>query len=105
MNLERASIGATAVLPFSMVVLLVRHALFAARPGLVVEQVLAVILVIWARLTSACGAFTTKPILPTAACGLHETRHPISRMTPCLFGVIAHKTSRSYGAPHGASTR
>ncbi len=51
MNLKRASIGAAAVLPVAMVGLLVRHALFAVRPGLVVVQVLAVILVIWARLT------------------------------------------------------
>jgi hypothetical protein len=51
MNLKRASIGATAVLPVALVGLLVRHALFAVRPGLVVVQVLAVILAIWARLT------------------------------------------------------
>ena len=51
MNLKRASIGATAVLPVAMVGLFVRHALFAARTGLLVVQVLAVILVIWARLT------------------------------------------------------
>jgi len=51
MNLKRASIGATAVLPVALVGLLVRHALFATRSGLMVVQVLAVILVIWARLT------------------------------------------------------
>ena len=51
MNLKRASIGATAVLPVAIVGLLVRHALFAARPVLVVAQLLAVSLVIWARLT------------------------------------------------------
>ena len=51
MNLKRASIGATAVLPVAIIGLLLRHALFAARPGLVVVQVLTVILVVWARLT------------------------------------------------------
>lgn len=57
MNLERASIGATAVLPLAMVGLLVRHALFAARPGLVVVQILAMILVIWVRLTFGMRSF------------------------------------------------
>ena len=57
MNLKRASIGATVVLPVALVGLLVRHALFAARPGLVVVQVLAVILVIWARLTFGMRSF------------------------------------------------
>ncbi len=33
MNLKRASIGATVVLPVAMAGLLVRHAPFAARPG------------------------------------------------------------------------
>ena len=51
MNLKRASIGATAVLPVTIVGLLMQRALFATRPGLVVVQVLAVILVLWARLT------------------------------------------------------
>src|SRR6187399_2098428 len=51
MNLKGASIGATAVLPVAMVALFVRHSLFAVLPGLVVVQVLAVILVIWARVT------------------------------------------------------
>ena len=51
MNLKRASIGATAVLPVAMVGLLVQHALFAAGPGLMVVQGLAVTLVVWARLT------------------------------------------------------
>jgi len=49
MNLRAASIGATAVLPVAIVGLFVRHTLFAARPGLVAVQVLAVMLVIWAR--------------------------------------------------------
>jgi len=51
MNLERASIAATAVLPITIVGLFVQQALFATRPGLVVVQVLAVILVLWARIT------------------------------------------------------
>ena len=51
MNLKRASIVATAVLPVTIVGLLVRHALFAARPALMAVQVLALILVIWARIT------------------------------------------------------
>ena len=51
MNLKRASISATAVLPVAMVGLLVQHALFAAGPGLMVVQGLAVTLVVWARLT------------------------------------------------------
>ena len=51
MNLKGMSIGATAVLPVAMVGLFLRHSLFAARPGLAAVQVLALILVIWARLT------------------------------------------------------
>ena len=51
MNLKRASIVATAVLPVAIIGLLARHALFATRPGLVAVQVLAGVLVIWARLT------------------------------------------------------
>jgi protein-S-isoprenylcysteine O-methyltransferase Ste14 len=57
MNLKWASIAATVVLPVAMVGLFVRHALFAARPGLVVVQVLAVMLVIWARLTFGTRSF------------------------------------------------
>ena len=57
MNLKRASIGATAVLPIAIVGLFLRHALFAGRPGLLVVQVLAVILMIWARLTFGIRSF------------------------------------------------
>lgn len=57
MNLKWASIGAMAVLVVAMVGLVARHALFATRPGLVVVQVLAVILVIWARLTFGLRSF------------------------------------------------
>ena len=51
MDLRVASIGATAVLPVAIVGLFVQHALFATRPGFVVVQVLALSLMIWARLT------------------------------------------------------
>ena len=57
MNLKWASIGATAILPAAMLGLFVRHALFATRPGLVVVQVLAVVLVLWARLTFGTRSF------------------------------------------------
>lgn len=81
MNLKRASIGATAVLPVAMVGLLVRHALFATRLGLVVVQVLAVMLVIWARLTFGvrsfhCAANPTEGGLVTSG-PYRFVRHPI----------------------------
>jgi protein-S-isoprenylcysteine O-methyltransferase Ste14 len=97
MNLKWASIGATAVLPVAMVGLLERHALFATRPGLVVVQVLAVTLMIWARLTfgmrslhyaaspTAGGLVTSGPY--------RFVRHPI--YAAILFFVWAGVASRT----------
>jgi protein-S-isoprenylcysteine O-methyltransferase Ste14 len=103
MNLERASIGATAVLPVTMVGLLVRHALFAARPGLVVVQVLAVLLVVWARITFGMrslhyAANPTDGGLVTSG-PYRFVRHPI--YAAILFfvwaGVASHTTLLDVG--------
>jgi protein-S-isoprenylcysteine O-methyltransferase Ste14 len=103
MNLKVASIGATAVLPFAIVGLLAERALFATRPGLVTVQVLAVILVIWARLTFGMRSLHYKAN-PTAG-GLvtngpyRFVRHPI--YAAILFfvwaGVASHTTLLSVG--------
>ena len=103
MNLKVASIGATAMLPVAIVGLLAGHALFAARPGLVVVQVLAVILVLWARLTFGMRSLHVAAN-PTAG-GLVTSgpyrfvRHPI--YAAILFfvwaGVTSHTTFLSVG--------
>ena len=96
MNLRSASIVATVALPVAIVGLLVRHALFAARPGLVGVQVLAVMLVIWSRLTfgmrslhyaanpTAGGLVTNGPY--------RFVRHPIYAAILCFVwaGVASH---------------
>ena len=97
MNLKRVSIGATAVLPVAMVGLLVRHALFATSLGLVVVQVLAVILVIWARFTFGMrslhyAANPTDGGLVTSG-PYRFVRHPI--YAAILFFVWAGVTSRT----------
>ena len=97
MNLKRASIGATAVLPVAMVGLLLRHTLFAARPGLVVVQVSAVILVVWARLTFGMRSFhyaanPTDGGLVTSG-PYRFVRHPI--YAAVLFFVWAGVASRT----------
>ena len=103
MNLKWASIAATAVLPVALIALLVRHALFAPRPGVVVVQVLAVILVIWARITFGMRSlhFAANP----TAGGLVTSgpyrfvRHPI--YAAILFfvwaGVASHPTLLDVG--------
>ena len=103
MNLRVASIGATAVLPVAIVGLFVQHALFATRPGLAVVQILAVILVLWARLTfgmrslhyaanpTAGGLVTSGPY--------QFVRHPIYAAI-LLFvwaGVASHTTLLGVG--------
>jgi protein-S-isoprenylcysteine O-methyltransferase Ste14 len=97
MNLTRASIGATAVLPVAMLGLLARHALFAARPGLVVVQVLAVILVIWARVTFGMRSlhYAANPTDGGLVTGgpYRFVRHPI--YAAILFFVWAGVASRT----------
>jgi protein-S-isoprenylcysteine O-methyltransferase Ste14 len=96
MNLRRASIGATAVLPVAIAGLFMRHALFASRPGLVAVQVLAVMLVIWARITFGMRSlhFAANPTeggLVTSG-PYRFVRHPI--YAAILFFVWAGVASR-----------
>jgi protein-S-isoprenylcysteine O-methyltransferase Ste14 len=96
MNLKGASICATAVLSVAVIGLLVRHSLFAVLPGLVVVQVLAVILVIWARLTFGMRSlhFAANPTgggLVTSG-PYRFVRHPI--YAAILFFVWAGVASR-----------
>jgi protein-S-isoprenylcysteine O-methyltransferase Ste14 len=103
MNFRRASIGATAVLAVAMVGLLMAHALFATRIGLVVVQVLAVILVIWARFTFGMRSFhyaanPTDGGLVTSG-PYRFVRHPI--YSAILFfvwaGIASHTTVPGIG--------
>jgi protein-S-isoprenylcysteine O-methyltransferase Ste14 len=98
MNLTRASIGATAALPVAMAGLFLWHSLFAARPGLVAVQVLAVILVVWARLTFGVrslhyAANPTDGGLVTSG-PYRFVRHPIYAAVLCfVWAGIASRTT------------
>src|SRR5512140_2240697 len=97
MSLKQASIVATAVLPAAILGLFVRHALFAIHPGLMLVQVLAVILVIWARLTFGMRSFhfaanPTDGGLVTSG-PYRFVRHPI--YAAILFFVWAGIASRT----------
>jgi protein-S-isoprenylcysteine O-methyltransferase Ste14 len=86
-----------------MVGLLLQHALFATRPGLVVVQVLAVILVIWARLTFGMRSlhFAANPTgggLVTNG-PYRFVRHPIYAAILCFVwaGIASHATLLALG--------
>ena len=57
MNLRTASLAATAALVLAVGILLFRHALFADRLVPLIVQTLAVLLMIWARLTLGARSF------------------------------------------------
>jgi len=98
MNLRRVSIGATAVLTVAAVSLLLRRSLFAHGPILVGIQVVAAVLMLWARLTFGARSFHAGAN-PTAG-GLVTTgpyrfvRHPIYTALLLFFwaGVASHGT-------------
>jgi len=80
-NLERASLGATAVLVGAIATLLARHALFATGAVPIAVQVLAGLLMLWARLTLGGRSFHAAAN-PTAGGVVtngpyHLIRHPI----------------------------
>ena len=95
-NLERASLAATAVLVIAMVTLLARHALFANSPGPIAVQVAAGLLMLWARLTFGGRSFHAAAN-PTAG-GVVTTgpyrffRHPIYAAILYFVwaGVLSH---------------
>jgi len=98
MNLRRVSIGATAVLTVAAVSLLLRRSLFAHGPILVGIQVVAAVLMLWARLTFGARSFHAGAN-PTAG-GLVTTgpyrfvRHPIYTALLLFLwaGVASHGT-------------
>jgi len=57
MSLQRASLIATQVLVVAVLGLLFRHVLFANRPGPVIAQILAALLMLWARLVFGARSF------------------------------------------------
>ncbi len=57
MSLHRASLIATLVLVMAVLGLLFRHAFFANRPGPIIAQVLAALLMFWARLVFGARSF------------------------------------------------
>jgi protein-S-isoprenylcysteine O-methyltransferase Ste14 len=95
-NLERASLGATAVLVVAVVTLLARHALFANSVGPIAVQVAAGLLMLWARLTFRGRSFHAGAS-PTAG-GVVTTgpyrffRHPIYAAILYFVwaGVVSH---------------
>lgn len=96
MNLERASLAATAVLVVAMVALLARHALFANSLGPMAVQVAAGLLMLWARLTFRGRSFHAGAN-PTAG-GVVTTgpyrffRHPIYAAILYFVwaGIVSH---------------
>ena len=103
MNFKAASIAATAVLPVAIVGLFLQRALFATRPGLIAVQVMAVMLVLWAR--RAFGRRSLHYAANPTAGGLVTTgpyrfvRHPIYAAILCFVwaGVASHATRVSFG--------
>ena len=81
MNVERASLAATAVLVVAVVTLLARHALFGSSLVPVAVQVAAGLLMLWARLTFGGRSFhaaanpTSGGVVTNGP--YHFVRHPI----------------------------
>jgi protein-S-isoprenylcysteine O-methyltransferase Ste14 len=101
LNLRRVSLGATAVLVVAVVSLLLRHSLFARGPWLVAAQVVAGLVMLWARVTFGVRSFHASAA-PTAG-GLVTTgpyrfvRHPIYAAILLFMGagVAAHASMLS----------
>ena len=96
LNLKTASLVATTVLIVALVTLLFRHALFANQPATIAAQVIAVGLLVWARMTFGIrsfhgGANPTEGGLVTTG-PYRWLRHPIyaSFMLFVWAAVIAH---------------
>jgi protein-S-isoprenylcysteine O-methyltransferase Ste14 len=95
-NLERASLAATAVLVVAVVTLLARHALFGHGGVSIAVQIAAGALMLWARLTFGGRSFHASAN-PTAG-GVVTTgpyrffRHPIYAATLYFVwaGVLSH---------------
>ena len=96
MNAKTRSLVATAVLALCVAVLFVRHSLIAANPIGITLQVLAALLMLWARLTFGMRSFHATAN-PTAG-GLVTSgpyrywRHPIYTAVLLFMwtGILAH---------------
>jgi protein-S-isoprenylcysteine O-methyltransferase Ste14 len=90
-NVKLSSLVATIVLMAAAAALLIRHALVATHPALIGAQVLAVLLMIWARITFGARSFHAAAN-PTEG-GLVTTgpyrwiRHPIYAAIIVFLGV------------------
>ena len=96
MNLAWASLAATAILAAAVGSLLLRHALFANNPVAIVVQVLAGLLMLWARWTLGWRSFhaaanpTSGGVITTGP--YHLFRHPIYAAILYFMwaGVLSH---------------
>ena len=117
MKLARASVAATVVLVVAVGILLQRHALFGDNPVAILIQVLAALLMLWARLTLGWRSFhaaanpTSGGIITTGP--YRFFRHPIYAaivyfvwagvfsQASILTGVLGRSRNGHVGRTHG----